>query len=296
LKSKITNNTGRKMKKDPKYRYTYKASLANYLQDIQKVSLLTPKEEIELAERVKEGNEAALNRLVESNLRFVVSIAKEYQNRGLPLEDLINEGNIGLIKAAKKFDSTRGFRFISYAVWWVRQAIMEAIVNQSKMVRLPFNKVWDVFKVEKTFNELRNDLGRDPSLEEVAVALGISHSDLSSIMRNFGRDLSLDEMIGDDIDSTLMDFIPNDQSPQPDENLQMESLHVEINRVLNSLPTREGTILKLYFGIGEERPLTLSEIGDRLGLSRERVRQIKEMALIKLRRTTKGKALKQFLG
>ncbi len=284
------------MKKDPKYRYTYKASLANYLQDIQKVALLTPKEEIELAERVREGNEAALNRLVESNLRFVVSIAKEYQNRGLPLEDLINEGNIGLIKAAKKFDSTRGFRFISYAVWWVRQAIMEAIVNQSKMVRLPFNKVWDVFKVEKTFNELRNDLGRDPSLGEVAVALGISHSDLSSIMRNFGRDLSLDEMIGDDIDSTLMDFIPNDQSPQPDENLQVESLHVEINRVLNSLPTREGTILKLYFGIGEERPLTLSEIGDRLGLSRERVRQIKEMALIKLRRTTKGKALKQFLG
>ncbi len=284
------------MKKDPKYRYTYKASLANYLQDIQKVPLLTPDKEIELAERVKEGDEEALNLLVESNLRFVVSIAKEYQNRGLPLEDLINEGNIGLIKAAKKFDSTRGFRFISYAVWWVRQAIMEAIVNQSKMVRLPFNKVWDVFKVEKTFNELRNDLGRDPSLEEVAVALGISHSDLSSIMRNFGRDLSLDEMIGDDIDSTLMDFIPNDQSPQPDENLQVESLHVEINRVLNSLPTREGTILKLYFGIGEERPLTLSEIGDRLGLSRERVRQIKEMALIKLRRTTKGKALKQFLG
>ena len=275
---------------------TYKASLANYLQDIQKTPLLTQEEEIELAERIAQGDQEALNKLVEANLRFVVSVAKEYQNRGLPLEDLINEGNIGLIKAAHKFDSTKGFRFISYAVWWIRQAIMEAIVNQSKMVRLPFNKVWEVFKVEKTYNKLRKDLGRDPSLEEVTEELGISISDLSSIMKNFGKDLSLDEMISDDYDSTLLDFIPDEKAPQPDDSLMDESLKIEVEKVLASLPRREGEILRLYYGIGEERSLTLSEIGERLNLSRERVRQIKELALKKLRRTSKGKMLRQFLG
>ncbi len=275
---------------------TYKASLANYLQDIQKTSLLSQKEEIRLAELIVDGDEAALNRLVEANLRFVVSVAKEYQNRGLPLEDLINEGNIGLIKAAHKFDSTKGFRFISYAVWWIRQAIMEAIVNQSKMVRLPFNKVWEVFKVEKTFNKLRKDLGRDPSMEEVTLELGISISDLSSIMKNFGKDLSLDEMISDDYDSTLLDFIPDEKSPQPDDALMDESLKIEVDKVLASLPHREGEILRLYYGISGERTLTLSEIGERLSLSRERVRQIKELALKKLRRTSKGRLLRQFLG
>ena len=275
---------------------TYKASLANYLQDIQKTPLLTQEEEIELAERIAQGDQEALNKLVEANLRFVVSVAKEYQNRGLPLEDLINEGNIGLIKAAHKFDSTKGFRFISYAVWWIRQAIMEAIVNQSKMVRLPFNKVWEVFKVEKTYNKLRKDLGRDPSLEEVTEELGISISDLSSIMKNFGKDLSLDEMISDDYDSTLLDFIPDEKAPKPDDSLMDESLKIEVEKVLASLPRREGEILRLYYGIGEERSLTLSEIGERLNLSRERVRQIKELALKKLRRTSKGKMLRQFLG
>ncbi len=275
---------------------TYKASLANYLQDIQKTPLLTQEEEIELAERIRQGDQEALNKLVEANLRFVVSVAKEYQNRGLPLEDLINEGNIGLIKAAHKFDSTKGFRFISYAVWWIRQAIMEAIVNQSKMVRLPFNKVWEVFKVEKTYNKLRKDLGRDPSLEEVTEELGISISDLSNIMKNFGKDLSLDEMISDDYDSTLLDFIPDEKAPKPDDKLEDESLKIEVEKVLNSLPKREGEILRLYYGIGEERSLTLSEIGERLNLSRERVRQIKELALKKLRRTSKGKMLRQFLG
>ena len=275
---------------------TYKASLANYLQDIQKTPLLTQEEEIELAERIAQGDQEALNKLVEANLRFVVSVAKEYQNRGLPLEDLINEGNIGLIKAAHKFDGTKGFRFISYAVWWIRQAIMEAIVNQSKMVRLPFNKVWEVFKVEKTYNKLRKDLGRDPSLEEVTEELGISISDLSSIMKNFGKDLSLDEMISDDYDSTLLDFIPDEKAPRPDDSLMDESLKIEVEKVLASLPKREGEILRLYYGIGEERSLTLSEIGERLNLSRERVRQIKELALKKLRRTSKGKMLRQFLG
>jgi RNA polymerase primary sigma factor len=275
---------------------TYKASLANYLQDIQKTPLLTQQEEIHLAEQISEGEEEALNKLVEANLRFVVSVAKEYQNRGLPLEDLINEGNIGLIKAAHKFDRTKGFRFISYAVWWIRQAIMEAIVNQSKMVRLPFNKVWEVFKVEKTYNKLRKDLGRDPSMEEVTKELGISISDLSSIMKNFGKDLSLDEMISDDYDSTLLDFIPDDKSPLPDNSLMSESLKIEVSKVLDSLPRREGEILRLYYGISEERTLTLSEIGERLNLSRERVRQIKELALKKLRRTSKGKMLRQFLG
>ena len=275
---------------------TYKASLANYLQDIQKTPLITQEQEIKLAEEISEGSEQALNQLVEANLRFVVSVSKEYQNRGLPLEDLINEGNIGLIKAAHKFDRTKGFRFISYAVWWIRQAIMEAIVNQSKMVRLPFNKVWEVFKVEKTYNKLRKELGRDPSMEEVTKELGISITDLSSIMKNFGKDLSLDEMISDDYDSTLLDFIPDDKSPQPDNSLMDESLKIEVAKVLDSLPIREGEILKLYYGISEERTLTLSEIGDRLSLSRERVRQIKELALQKLRRTSKGKMLRQFLG
>lgn len=275
---------------------TFKASLANYLQDIQKTPLITKDEEVELAERIVEGDEAALNKLVESNLRFVVSVAKEYQNRGLPLEDLINEGNIGLIKAAHKFDSTKGFRFISYAVWWIRQAIMEAIVNQSKMVRLPFNKVLEVFKVEKTYNKLRKDLGRDPSMDEVTKELGISISDLSSIMKNFGKDLSLDEMISDDYDSTLMDFIPDDKTPRPDDTLMDESLKIEVGKVLSSLPRREGEILRLYYGIIGERSLTLSEIGERLNLSRERVRQIKELALKKLQRTSKGRMLRQFLG
>lgn len=275
---------------------TFKASLANYLQDIQKTPLITKDEEVELAERIVEGDEAALNKLVESNLRFVVSVAKEYQNRGLPLEDLINEGNIGLIKAAHKFDSTKGFRFISYAVWWIRQAIMEAIVNQSKMVRLPFNKVWEVFKVEKTYNKLRKDLGRDPSMDEVTKELGISISDLSSIMKNFGKDLSLDEMISDDYDSTLMDFIPDDKTPRPDDTLMDESLKIEVGKVLSSLPRREGEILRLYYGIIGERSLTLSEIGERLNLSRERVRQVKELALKKLQRTSKGRMLRQFLG
>jgi len=275
---------------------TYKASLANYLQDIQKTPLITQEKEIKLAEEISEGSEQALNQLVEANLRFVVSVSKEYQNRGLPLEDLINEGNIGLIKAAHKFDRTKGFRFISYAVWWIRQAIMEAIVNQSKMVRLPFNKVWEVFKVEKTYNKLRKELGRDPSMEEVTKELGISITNLSSIMKNFGKDLSLDEMISDDYDSTLLDFIPDDKSPQPDNSLMDESLKIEVSKVLDSLPIREGEILKLYYGISEERTLTLSEIGDRLSLSRERVRQIKELALQKLRRTSKGKMLRQFLG
>ncbi len=275
---------------------TYKASLANYLQDIQKVSLLTPEEEVELAKRIRAGDQEALNRLVEANLRFVVSIAKEYQNRGLPLEDLINEGNIGLIKAAKKFDSTKGFRFISYAVWWIRQSITEAIVNHAKMVRLPFNKVWEVFRVEKTFNKLRRELGRDPSLEEVTEALGISHSDLSNIMVSLGKDLSLDEIISDDFDSSLLDFIADEKSPRPDASLLDESLKIEVEKVLSSLPWREGEILRLYYGINEERPLTLNEIGERLGLSRERVRQIKELALRKLRQTSKGKVLRQFLG
>jgi RNA polymerase primary sigma factor len=275
---------------------TFKASLANYLQDIQKTPLISKDEEIDLAERIVDGDDEALNKLVESNLRFVVSVAKEYQNRGLPLEDLINEGNIGLIKAAHKFDSTKGFRFISYAVWWIRQAIMEAIVNQSKMVRLPFNKVWEVFKVEKTYNKLRKDLGRDPSMEEVTKELGISITDLSSIMKNFGKDLSLDEMISDDYDSTLMDFIPDDKAPRPDDTLMDESLKIEVEKVLTSLPHREGEILRLYYGITGERSLTLSEIGDRLNLSRERVRQIKELSLKKLQRTSKGRMLRQFLG
>lgn len=275
---------------------TFKASLANYLQDIQKTPLITKEEEIELAERIVDGDEEALNKLVESNLRFVVSVAKEYQNRGLPLEDLINEGNIGLIKAAHKFDSKKGFRFISYAVWWIRQAIMEAIVNQSKMVRLPFNKVWEVFKVEKTYNKLRKDLGRDPSMDEVTKELGISISALSGIMKNFGKDLSLDEMISDDYDSTLMDFIPDEKAPQPDDTLMDESLKIEVEKVLISLPRREGEILRLYYGITGERSLTLSEIGDILKLSRERVRQIKELALKKLQRTSKGRMLRQFLG
>ena len=239
---------------------TYKASLANYLQDIQKTPLITQEKEIKLAEEISEGSEQALNQLVEANLRFVVSVSKEYQNRGLPLEDLINEGNIGLIKAAHKFDRTKGFRFISYAVWWIRQAIMEAIVNQSKMVRLPFNKVWEVFKVEKTYNKLRKKLARDPSMEEVTKELGISITDLSGIMKNFGKDLSLDEMISDDYDSTLLDFIPDDKSPQPDNSLMDESLKIEVSKVLDSLPIREGEILKLYYGISEERTLTLSEI------------------------------------
>jgi len=271
-------------------------SLDQYLQEIGEVELLTPEEEIELAKRVKEGDEEALEKITKANLRFVVSVAKQYQNQGLSLGDLINEGNLGLIKAANRFDETRGFKFISYAVWWIRQSILQALAEQSRIVRLPLNRVGTMNKIGKAFSELEQEFEREPSPEEIAEQLDISDFEVSDTLQRAGKHLSLDAPFSEEEENRLLDIIENQEQPAPDNSLMTESLKIELNQALSTLTQREAEVVKLYFGLESETPLTLEEIGEHFNLTRERVRQIKEKALRRLRHASRSKALRSYLG
>ena len=257
--------------------------LDQYLQEIGQISLLKPGEEVELARRIKQGDGEALHKLVRSNLRFVVSVAKKYQGQGLTLSDLINEGNYGLMKAASRFDETRGFKFISYAVWWIRQAILHALAEQSRIVRLPLNRIGTISKIRKTSARLSQDLKRSPSVDELAAELDIKPHKVREALSQSARHISMDAPFGDDDDHSLLDLLPETDNASPDDQLMGESIRIDVERALVSLPPREAEITRLYFGIGHKHPKTLDEIGRRFGLTRERVRQIKERALRKLR-------------
>ncbi len=271
------------------------ASLDKYLQEIGKEELITVEEEVELAQRIKKGDRDALEKLTRANLRFVVSVAKQYQNQGLSLPDLINEGNLGLIKAAEKFDETRGFKFISYAVWWIRQSILQALAEQSRIVRLPLNQVGSLNKINKAFSKFEQKFERTPSPEELADALELPKEKVSDTLRVSGRHVSVDAPFVDGEDNSLLDVLPNNDSPNADKSLLNESLIKEIDRALATLTERERDIIKLFFGIGVQE-MTLEEIGEQFGLTRERVRQIKEKAIRRLRHTSRSKLLKSYLG
>ena len=272
------------------------ASLDKYLQEIGKVDLITAEEEVELAQRIKAGDQIALEKLTKANLRFVVSVAKQYQNQGLTLPDLINEGNLGLIKAAKRFDETRGFKFISYAVWWIRQSILQALAEQSRIVRLPLNKIGSINKINKMFAFLEQENERPPSAEEIAKKLDMTVNDVKESMKNSGRHVSMDAPLIEGEDSNLYDVLNSGESPNPDKKLLHESLRIEINRALETLTPREADVVKLYFGLGEHQPMTLEEIGETFDLTRERVRQIKEKAIRRLKHTSRSKILMTYLG
>ena len=259
------------------------ASLDKYLQEIGKVDLITADEEVELAQRIKAGDQIALEKLTKANLRFVVSVAKQYQNQGLTLPDLINEGNLGLIKAAQRFDETRGFKFISYAVWWIRQSILQALAEQSRIVRLPLNKIGSINKINKTYAFLEQSHERPPSAEEIAKELDMTINDVKESMKNSGRHVSMDAPLVEGEDSNLYDVLNSGESPNPDKTLLHESLRTEIERALETLTPREADVVRLYFGLGNQHAMTLEEIGETFDLTRERVRQIKEKALRKLR-------------
>jgi len=271
-------------------------SIDKYLQEIGKYELLTPEEEIELARRAKQGDEKALERLIQANLRFVVSVAKQYQNQGLPLGDLINEGNLGLIKAAKRFDETRGFKFISYAVWWIRQSILQALAEQSRIVRLPLNRVGALNKIGKKLSQLEQEFEREPSTNELAEELDMSVYEVADTLKISGKHISMDAPFVQGEDNKLLDIMPNENDPMPDHRLMYESLKKDIEEALNTLDPREREVVKLYFGIGYDHPLTLEEIGEKFKLTRERVRQIKEKAIRKLRHRSSSKALRAYLG
>ena len=272
-------------------------SLEKYLQEIGKVDLLTPEEEVELAKLIKAGDQIALERLTKANLRFVVSVAKQYQNQGLSLSDLINEGNLGLIKAAQRFDETRGFKFISYAVWWIRQSILQALAEQSRIVRLPLNKVGSLNKINRAFSQLEQEFEREPSSEELATILEISADEVETTLGVAARHVSMDAPFVDGEDNSLLDVLENPNTPGTDAGLEyLESLRREIDRSLGTLTDRQADVIKLYFGIGVEHPLSLEDIGDRFGLTRERVRQIKDKAINKLRSASRSKLLKNYLG
>ncbi len=272
------------------------ASLDKYLSEIAKEPLLTAEDEIELAIKIRNGDTSALERLIKSNLRFVVSVAKQYQNQGLSLGDLINEGNVGLMKAAKRFDETRGFKFISYAVWWIRQSILQALAEQSRIVRLPLNRVGTLNKIGKAYSHLEQEFEREPSPEELAKALEMDVDELSDVMKMNGKPMSMDAPFSQSDESSLHDILINDELPSPDNELMTESLKEEIKRALKILNEREKEVLKLYFGIDSDQPLTLEEIGEKFNLTRERVRQIKEKAIRKLRHNSRSKNLKSYLG
>ena len=271
-------------------------SLDKYLQEIGKVNLLTPEDEIQLAIKIRKGDRNALEQLTKANLRFVVSVAKQYQNQGLSLGDLINEGNLGLIKAAKRFDETRGFKFISYAVWWIRQSILQALAEQSRIVRLPLNRVGALNKIGKAYSILEQELEREPSAAELAKELEMEVGEVSDALKISGRHVSMDAPFSQGDENRLLDVIENDELPPPDNFLMSESLKVEINRILSSLSDREAEVIKLYFGLNKEHSLTLEEIGERFNLTRERVRQIKEKAIRRLRHASRSKNLKSYLG
>lgn len=271
-------------------------SLDKYLQEIGKVDLLTPDEEVELAKRIRSGDQMALEKLTKANLRFVVSVAKQYQNQGLSLGDLINEGNLGLIKAAQRFDETRGFKFISYAVWWIRQSILQALAEQSRIVRLPLNRVGSLNKISKTFSELEQRYEREPSPEELAESLEITTNEVVDTMRISGRHVSMDAPFVQGEENSLLDVLENDSEETPDNELMNDSLRREVQRALSTLTQREADVIALYFGLNGEHSMTLEEIGERFNLTRERVRQIKEKAIRRLRHTSRSKALKPYLG
>lgn len=274
------------------------ASLDKYLQEIGKVELITAEEEVVLAQRIKQGDERALEKLTKANLRFVVSVSKQYQNQGLTLPDLINEGNLGLIKAAKRFDETRGFKFISYAVWWIRQSILQALAEQSRIVRLPLNKIGSINKVSKAVAALEQELDRPPTAEELCSVLEMSIEEVKQSLRNSGRHVSMDAPLkdGDDSSSTMYDVLSSSESPSPEQELMHDSLRKEIERALSTLTAREADVVRLYFGLSGQHPMTLEEIGEKFDLTRERVRQIKEKAIRRLKHTSRSKILKSYLG
>jgi RNA polymerase primary sigma factor len=272
------------------------ASLDKYLQEIGKVDLITAEEEVELAQRIREGDQIALEKLTKANLRFVVSVAKQYQNQGLSLPDLINEGNLGLIKAAQRFDETRGFKFISYAVWWIRQSILQALAEQSRIVRLPLNKIGSINKINKAYASIEQEEERAPSANEIATFLDMSESDVKESQRNSGRHVSMDAPLVEGEDSNLYDVLRSGESPNPDRELLNASLSIEIERALETLTPREADVIRLYFGLESKQSLTLEEIGELFDLTRERVRQIKEKAIRRLKHASRSKILKTYLG
>ncbi len=272
------------------------ASLDKYLQEIGKVDLITAEQEVELARRIKQGDRIALEKLTKANLRFVVSVSKQYQNQGLSLPDLINEGNLGLIKAAQRFDETRGFKFISYAVWWIRQSILQALAEQSRIVRLPLNKIGSINKINKASARLEQSFEREPNSKEIAGELEMTENEVKESQRNAGRHVSMDAPLIQDEDNTMYDVLRSDEAPTPETGLLYESLRKEIDRAVQTLTQREADVVKLYFGLGEGHPMTLEEIGEKFDLTRERVRQIKEKAIRRLKHTSRSKILKSYLG
>ena len=271
-------------------------AVEKYLQEISKISMITPEEETILAQKIKMGDQRALDKLVQANLRFVVSVAKQYQHQGLSLSDLINEGNLGLIKAAQRFDETKGFKFISYAVWWIRQSILQALAEQSRIVRLPLNKIGSINKINKAYAHLEQENERPPSPEELAEVLDMSEEDIKESMKNSGRHLSMDAPLVEGEDSNLYDVLRSGESPSPDKDLMLESLQIEIERALQTLTPREADLVRLYFGLNGKHPMTLEEIGETFDLTRERVRQIKEKAIKRLKHNSRSKILKSYLG
>lgn len=272
------------------------ASLDKYLQEIGRVQLINADDEVELAQKIRAGDQNALDKLVKSNLRFVVSVAKQYQNQGLTLPDLINEGNLGLIKAANRFDETRGFKFISYAVWWIRQSILQALAEQSRIVRLPLNKIGSINKINKTVAYLEQSLQRQPTVEEIKDELGTTLTNVIDSMKNAGRHRSLDAPLIEGEESNLYDVLNVGDSPQPDEQLMYESLGLEIERTLLTLKDRQADVIRYFYGLGGEQQMTLEEIAEKLDLTRERVRQIKDKGIKALKRTSRSKILKTYLG
>lgn len=270
-------------------------SLDLYLREIGETPLINAEEEVRLARRIKQGDKRALEKLTKANLRFVVSVAKQYQNQGLSLADLINEGNIGLIKAAKRFDETRGFKFISYAVWWIRQAILQALAEQSRIVRLPLNRVGTLHKIGKVSSRLEQGLGREPSPEEIAKELELTEGEVADTLKISNSHLSLDAPFSVSEDNSLIDVLEDEFQPSPDESLLKDSLRVEIEKALDSLTPREAEVINLYFGLNGEKALTLEEIGARFSLTRERVRQIKEKAIRRLRHASRSRSLRAYL-
>ncbi len=272
------------------------ASLDKYLQEIGKVDLITAEEEVELARRIKQGDREALEKLTKANLRFVVSVSKQYQNQGLTLPDLINEGNLGLIKAAQRFDETRGFKFISYAVWWIRQSILQALAEQSRIVRLPLNKIGSINKINKASARLEQGFEREPNIKEIAGELDITETEVKESMRNAGRHVSMDAPLIQDEDNTMYDVLKSDEANTPETGLLYESLRKEIDRAISTLTQREADVVRYYFGLNGGHPMTLEEIGEKFDLTRERVRQIKEKAIRRLKHTSRSKILKSYLG
>ncbi|PQJ80214.1 sigma-70 family RNA polymerase sigma factor [Polaribacter porphyrae] len=271
-------------------------SLEKYFQEVSKIDLITADEEVELAVKIKEGSQRALDKLVKANLRFVVSVAKQYQNQGLKLSDLINEGNLGLVKAAKRFDETRGFKFISYAVWWIRQSILQALAEQSRIVRLPLNKIGSISKINKVYSRLEQKNERIPTYVEIANELDTTVRDVAQSMKNSGRHLSMDAPFREGKDSNLYNVLQADESPKPDRNLIQQSLTTEIDRALDTLSHKEAKVIKMFFGLGQHSPSNLAEIGKTFDLTRERVRQVKQRAIKRLKSKSRTQVLRYYLG